>query len=40
MMEDVFERLRKRLDDLAAGYPATESGVEISILKRLFKEEA
>ncbi len=38
-MEDVYERLRKRLDNLAAGYPATESGVEIGILKRLFTEE-
>jgi electron transport complex protein RnfB len=38
-MEDVYENLRKRLDDLAAGFPATESGVEINILKRLFTEE-
>jgi len=38
-MKDVYERLRDRLDDLATGYPATESGVEISILKRLFTEE-
>jgi electron transport complex protein RnfB len=38
-MEDVYQRLRKRLDDLASGYPATESGVEINILKRLFTEE-
>ncbi len=38
-MEDVYERLRNRLDDLAAGYPATESGVEIYILKRLFTEK-
>jgi len=38
-MEDVYERLRKRLDNLAAGYPATENGVEIRILKRLYTEE-
>jgi electron transport complex protein RnfB len=38
-MKDVYERLRDRLDDLATGYPATESGIEISILKRLFTEE-
>ncbi len=38
-MKDLYERLRDRLDDLATGYPATESGVEISILKRLFTEE-
>jgi len=38
-MEDVYERLRQRLDDLATGYPKTDSGVEIRILKRLFTEE-
>lgn len=38
-MKDIYERLRGRLDDLATGYPATESGVEIRILKRLFTEE-
>ena len=40
-MEDIYEKLRARLDDLATGYPATESKVEIRLLKRLFsKEEA
>ena len=38
-MEDVYERLRERLDDLATGYPKTESRVEIKILKKLFTEE-
>ena len=38
-MENVYERLRERLDDLSTGYPATESGVEMRILKRLFSEE-
>ncbi|MEW6666426.1 MAG: 4Fe-4S binding protein [Thermodesulfobacteriota bacterium] len=38
-MKDVYERLRERLDDLSTGYPATQSGVEIRILKRLFTEE-
>lgn len=38
-MNDVYERLRERLDDLATGYPSTESRVEIRILKRLFTEE-
>jgi Fe-S-cluster-containing hydrogenase component 2 len=38
-MEDVYERLRQKLDDLATGYPATESRAEIRILKRLFTEE-
>lgn len=39
MTEDEYELLRKRLDGLAAGYPATENGVEINILKRLFTAE-
>jgi electron transport complex protein RnfB len=38
-MENVYERLRNRLDDLSTGYPATESGVEMRILQRLFTEE-
>ena len=38
-MSTVYERLRERLDDLSTGYPATQSGVEIKILKRLFTEE-
>jgi len=35
-MSDVYEKLRERLDDMATGYPATESKIEIKILKRLF----
>ena len=38
-MEDIYEKLRAKLDDLATGYPATESKVEIRILQRLFTEE-
>jgi electron transport complex protein RnfB len=38
-MEDVYIRLRERLDNLSTGYPATESGVELKILRRLFAEE-
>ena len=38
-MEDIYEKLRARLDDLATGYPATESKIEIRMLKRLFNEE-
>jgi Fe-S-cluster-containing hydrogenase component 2 len=38
-MEDIYERLRIRLDDLASGFPDTESRVELKILKRLFNEE-
>ena len=38
-MSDVYERLREHLDRLPGGYPATESGVEIRILKSLFTPE-
>jgi Fe-S-cluster-containing hydrogenase component 2 len=36
---DVYRRLQKHLDELPVGYPATESGVELRILKRLFTPE-
>jgi Na+-translocating ferredoxin:NAD+ oxidoreductase subunit B len=36
---DVYERLREFLDTLPAGYPATPTGVEIRILKKLFSPE-
>jgi electron transport complex protein RnfB len=39
MTTDVYERLAKHLDDLPAGFPRTESGVEIRILRRLFTRE-
>lgn len=35
-MPDVYARLREHLDSLPAGFPPTESGVELRILKRLF----
>ena len=38
-MSDVYEQLRSRLDDLAVGFPATESKIEIRLLKQLFSEE-
>ncbi len=38
-MTDIYEMLRARLDDLATGYPATESKIEIRLLERLFTEE-
>ena len=38
-MTDVYENLAHHLDRLPAGFPATESGVELRILKRLFSEE-
>jgi electron transport complex protein RnfB len=37
--EDVYLRLARHLDDLPAGFPATKSGVELRILRRLFTEE-
>jgi Na+-translocating ferredoxin:NAD+ oxidoreductase subunit B len=35
-MDDIYEKLRQRLDDMATGYPATPNGIEIRILKQLF----
>jgi len=37
--EGVYLRLREFLDRLPGGFPATESGVEIRLLKRLFTPE-
>lgn len=37
-MRDVYENLRKRLDELAVGLPETENKIEIKLLKRLFTE--
>lgn len=34
--EDVYIRLRGAIDRMPIGYPATESGVEIKLLKKLF----
>jgi electron transport complex protein RnfB len=39
LMADVYQSLREHLDKLPAGFPATESGVEIRILKQLFTPE-
>lgn len=38
-MADIYEQLRTRLDEMATGYPATEGGAEIRILRQLFSEE-
>jgi Na+-translocating ferredoxin:NAD+ oxidoreductase subunit B len=35
-MSDIYQQLATFLDHLPAGYPSTESGVELRILKRLF----
>ena len=38
-MTDVYQQLAQHLDRLPAGYPATEDGVELRILQRLFSAE-
>ena len=38
-MKDVYRRLQEHIDVMPVGFPATESGVELSILRRLFTEE-
>ncbi len=38
-MSDCYERLANFFDDLPGGYPRTESGVELRILRRLFTPE-
>jgi len=35
-MVDVYKQLAKKLDEMPNGYPATESGVELKILKKIF----
>lgn len=39
MTTDVYQKLARHLDDLPAGFPATASGVEQRILRRLFSPE-
>jgi len=39
MTNDVYTRLREFLDNMPGGYPTTESGVELKILKKLFTPE-
>jgi ferredoxin len=39
MTDAIYERLAKHLDDLPGGFPRTESGVEMRLLRRLFNEE-
>ncbi len=39
MSDDVYQRLREFLDAMPAGYPATPTGVEIKILKKIFTPE-
>ena len=37
-MDDIYKKLAKHLNNTPGGFPPTESGVEIRILKRLFTE--
>jgi electron transport complex protein RnfB len=39
METDLYRKLQRQLDQYSMGFPATESGVEIKILKKLFSEE-
>ena len=39
MAKDIYQKLAQHLDDLPAGFPSTESGVELRILRRLFSPE-
>jgi Na+-translocating ferredoxin:NAD+ oxidoreductase subunit B len=39
MEEGLYRRLQKQLDQYSLGFPATESGIEIEILKGLFTDE-
>ena len=38
-MDEIYAQLAKFLDDLPAGYPPTESGLELRILRKLFTPE-
>jgi len=39
MTTDIYRDLQKRLDKYSVGFPATESGIEIKILKAMFSED-
>ncbi|KIX11833.1 4Fe-4S binding protein [Dethiosulfatarculus sandiegensis] len=39
MSQDIYQKLAKHLDDLPGGFPPTEDGVELKILRRLFSED-
>lgn len=38
-MTDVYRRLAKKLDEMPNGFPATESGVELKILRKIFSPQ-
>jgi len=39
MTNNIYRELQERLDKYSVGFPATDSGIEITILKRLFSEK-
>ena len=39
MAEEIYERLRQKLDALTKGYPKTEKGSEMVFLKKVFSPE-
>lgn len=39
MAEDVYRKLAKRLDSIPNGFPATQSGVELQLLAKIFAPE-
>ena len=39
LMPDIYQKLRERLDMFPQGFPETESGVELEILRDLFSAE-
>ncbi|MDM8551622.1 4Fe-4S binding protein [Desulfobacterales bacterium HSG2] len=39
MTDTIYQKLARHLDDLPGGFPSTETGVELRILKRLFTPE-
>ena len=39
MVEDVYEKLAKKLDAHPSGFPRTKSGIELKLLKKIFTEE-
>ncbi len=39
MSDNIFRRLQERLDLFSMGFPATDSGIELKILRYLFSEE-
>ncbi|MDI6796926.1 MAG: 4Fe-4S binding protein [Desulfatibacillaceae bacterium] len=39
MAQDIYRELQERLDKYSIGFPATQSGIEIELLKELFSQE-